>query len=389
MNFLNFFSGIVTVEVKTAYMERLLNLCKDNIDLIKITRRDLDLIELKMSYTDFLRLSKIIDKNKYLYKITEKKGAPFILWRIKTRYGLFLGLILCVLVFYNVNTRIFAINIDGTYKTAKILDILEENDVKIGTKIQEIDSRAIPKKITLEHNEIMWISLNVIGNTLNVEVKERGAPADIIDLSAPSDIIADKAGIIDSISVKSGQKNIDVGQTFHTGDVLVSAKMANYEYILEPEEIFSHSLADITARVWYNIERVLSNSFYQKNYTGRESFDISIIFGDKYYNLFENSGNDYMFYDKIIDTKEFHLSKYVVFPVKLEISTYKEYERQEIVLNEDESEEILIKNTRKYLVSHIDGAVTDYKSNFTHLNGVISLTYEAETLEKVGIIKKR
>lgn len=389
MSIIGFLGGTITLEVKTAYSERFLNLCaKNNINLLKIKRLDIDILLIKLSIFDYKKLLKITDNTKYIYKIKLKKGIPFTIFNIRKRYALFLGFILIFFIIYNVNSRVFVIDIEGTRKTAEMSDILSDYGINIGMNIYDVDTRNIPQKIMLEYPDILWCAINIKGNTLTFEVTKRSERLDIVDMTKPCDIIADKAGLIDSISVKYGEKIVGVGQTFAKGDVLVSSKVTHYPQVEEYNQLYVGSIADIYARVWYDVVRLMPKETYEKVYTGNEYTEYFIETPKSSYILYENSGNSYAFYDKIKDTKEFNLSEYVEFPLKIVSYTYKEYEvvSKELVITD--MIELLEQNTRQSIVSNIEGSITDFLTVDTSNQSVLRILYHCETLEKIGIKKQ-
>lgn len=374
------------IEVKGSYLERFFNICAHNeIKLWAVIRRDIDLVELKLSLSDYKRLLSIVEKTKCRVKLIDKKGIPFCLFTIRKRYALVAGFAVLGLVFYVLTSFLFEINITGTENTALVHKALKDNGIKIGTKLSEINANYIQNEIILNYEEFLWIAINLKGNVANVEVLEREKMPIIVEKDTACDIIANKSGIIDSIDVLSGEKMVYTGQTFTAGDVLVSSEMIGYPQIDDPQIRLVHSLADIKATVWYDTQVNIQSEIYTKNYTGRSKTHYSIIFGKKVVNLYKNTSISYPFYDKIVDIKKIVLSDSVTIPIYLKVEKYIEYEPEISVINPEKASEIMSNNLKINLYSHIDGDIIDTDFSTTVADKIITLTAKIETLEKVGI----
>ena len=91
----NFFKGYVIIKVKGLTLERFLNLAATNdIYLWDIRRIDYTELEMKATIEGFRALKEIVNKVGCRVEIVEKKGLPFLLYRIKNRKALGIGFIL-------------------------------------------------------------------------------------------------------------------------------------------------------------------------------------------------------------------------------------------------------------------------------------------------------
>jgi hypothetical protein len=105
----------------------------------------------------------------------------------------------------------------------------------------------------IKRNDLAFITIKFDGVNANVEIIEKVLKPEIIPKNEPSNIIADKTGIISQINVLSGVKKVNVGDTVVEGDVLVEGIM---EMTKKPEKTqYVHSQAEIKARIWYEEEQ--------------------------------------------------------------------------------------------------------------------------------------
>lgn len=388
MIYFNKITGKVLIELKSAYIERFINICtKENVQILSVHYVELGVAHLSINFIDYPKIKNIAKDSKYQCKIIKKEGLSFKLFKKRKRFGLMIGLFCIAIVYIEASSRLVGIEINGTSNEVEIYNILASKNIEIGMKVEEIATRTLPSEMILENENILWCALNVKGNTLTVEVAMREPTPEIYDRFEVADIIAEKSGVIDSINVKFGEALVNVGESFDIGDPLVSANALQFPQIEDYKELFVQSLADIYARFSYEFERILPQNFYEKNYTGREKTCISLIFQKKSYNLFKNSGNLYTFYDKIVEVKTFNLSKYIEFPFSLQIEKYKEYEKTPI--NLQENYEILNENAKKYVVSNNNCAILNENFAKTSNSEFVRILYKCETLERVGTLIKR
>ena len=387
---LNYSKGILKISVTGSYMERFFNLCAmNNINIWNISRVDLGEIHLNILVGDYRRLRKIIDNSKCSSKIISKNGLPSAILKVKKRYALILGFFVCFLVQYMLTNYLFDINITGTENTAVIYDMLCENDIKIGSKISDIDVKMAQNDIMAQNEDLLWISINLKGNMANVEVSKRYPLPEIIPKDIPCDIVAEKTGMIDSIDVLAGQKIIDVGHTFIVGDVLVSAEPQSFPQVVDISPRLVHSIANIKATIWYDLNRVLPKEISVKNYTGREKTRYTIIFGKKAINLFKNTGNPYTFYDKIVDTNKIKLSSSVTIPIYLKTERYIEYTNEVALITDELGFNLLESNLLDTISRNINGDIINTQIVKNSNDKTISVDISLETLEDIGVKQQR
>lgn len=386
LNALNFFRGTLKIKITGSYIERFFNICsKNDITLWNIKQIDLDEIHCNILIRDYKKLVKIINNTKCSANVLQKKGFMHILNRSKTRYVLFLGIVLTFCFYYVLTSFIWQINIEGTDKTALVFEAIENQGITIGTKTSDINMKQSQNNILTEYEEFLWLSLNVKGNSLNISVEERDDTPKVVDKNSPCDIVAEKSGQILSIDVLMGEKAIEVGETFTYGDLLVSSEMLTYSTSEDAQNRFVHSIANIKAKIWYNFESILVRNINQKVYTGNQIKKYYLVFLNNAINLHKNSSNPYMFYDKIIETKEVSLSDTVDIPVKLVIETYIEYEIIPSLLNEDYGVNLLSQNLQGDILKNIDGDILQTINEQTVEDEYIKIISEVTTLENIGI----
>ena len=83
---LNYILGYVRITVEGYYIERFINICRNNKIIIWNLKRDKSVrLNLNIGIKDFKKIKKIAKKTKCKVKIIKKKGLPFLFNRYKKR----------------------------------------------------------------------------------------------------------------------------------------------------------------------------------------------------------------------------------------------------------------------------------------------------------------
>ena len=96
---LSYLLGYLRVSVEGYYIERFINICKNNKITVWNLKRDKDIhLYLNVRIREFKELCKIARKTRCKIKIKDKKGVPFIVHKYKKRKIFFILLILVAIL---------------------------------------------------------------------------------------------------------------------------------------------------------------------------------------------------------------------------------------------------------------------------------------------------
>src|SRR5690554_3884232 len=113
----NFLRGYVIIRVEGLTLERFLNLAATNdIYLWDINRVDYAILEMKATIEGFRALKEVIKKVGCRVEIVEKRGLPFILYRLKYRKMLGFGFIVFFILIIFLSSIVWDIDINGNQK---------------------------------------------------------------------------------------------------------------------------------------------------------------------------------------------------------------------------------------------------------------------------------
>ena len=247
---LNYIIGFVNIKVESYFLERFLNICiSKKIFLWNIKRKKSTLLYANINIKDYKKLKGIIRKTKSRVKIEDKKGLPFLLHKYRKR-KIFLGFFVIVLIGLIVTSNyIWNIEVTGNTEISreKIIQVLNENGLKIGSRKNKIDTNLLINNVRLQRDDIAWLGISIKGTNAIIEIKETDKAPEIINESEYCNIVSNKNASIVKINVQNGTAAVGVGDIVKEGDVLVSGHMeGKYTGIR-----YVHSSADVEAKVWY------------------------------------------------------------------------------------------------------------------------------------------
>ena len=380
--------GFLKISVKGYYIERFINICKNNkITIWNLKRKDSVELNLNVRIKEFKEICKIAKKTGCKIKIKNKKGIPFLLHKYKKRKIFFILLILLVLIIGLSSCFVWNVEIkeENGYELENIREDIEKAGLKSGVFKGKINTKEIINKIRLERKDIAWMGIELKGTNAIVKLVKSDEKPDIINEDEYCNIISDKEGIITKISVQNGTANVKVGDTVKKGDILVNGwmegKFTGIRYV--------HSLAEIEAKVWYTESVKIPYNVTETKYTGNEEEKYGIKFNNFQIN-FTKKYSKFKIYDTIETENKIKLFSDFYLPISIVKTTYKEQEKIEKTYSVEEAKNIGIKQLEEKLDGKIENKNNIVNKNintYEQADGVlVYVTYEV--LENIGTNEK-
>ena len=123
----NYIIGYIRVSIEGYYIERFINICRNNkITIWNLKRNKNVRLELNIATRDLRKIAKIAKQTKCKMKILNKKGLPFLFNKYKKR-KMFLMALMLIIILLAVSSN-FIWNID----------VIEENNEQIENIYQDI-----------------------------------------------------------------------------------------------------------------------------------------------------------------------------------------------------------------------------------------------------------
>lgn len=249
--------GYVKIRLESPMPERFLSLCVQNgINICNLKHCGL-YYELEVSVSDFFRLKQFLKKTGSRLHIREKHGFPFWLNRNRKRKAFFLGIAVSLFLLYLCSLFVWDIRIEGNlyYSDETIREMLKELNVKDGMLKNRLDCQSIAAAVRKEFPGIVWVSAQLEGTCLILELKENQdsyrQESDPSDLDAWN-LIAQKDGTVVSMITRLGMPLVKEGQEVCAGDILVSGEVEilNNDQIVQRYD-YVKADADILLRTEY------------------------------------------------------------------------------------------------------------------------------------------
>lgn len=280
---------------------------------------------LDVSYDDYLYISR-----RYKCHIVKYYGKKNIVNMYENNKYVLLSLIISFMLLFLLCNTIFDIKINSDNKD--IINIinnsLSDNGIGVYKRKVSFDKLNSIKNKILEDNKdtLEWIEIREKGCIYYIDVTPRVKSNNNADNSLPSDIVAEKDGVIKHIVVHRGSKVIDNGDYVKKGDILISGNIIKNENVIDKV----HSEGVIYAETWKTVN--ISIPFKRIDYVYKKTINHYYldIFGHK----FTISGKYDS--DNTINKKSIVLDKPYLF-FKLYKEEKKIYDYNEVILNKEEA----------------------------------------------------
>lgn len=281
--FLHFWYGTLLVRLEGYSPERFLNLCSAN----QIELWDLQYVDhgyqFHMTVRSYRKLKPLVKKTKVKLLLLNKFGLPFFLYRNRKRKLLFVGIAAFFVILQLMSLYIWDIHFEGNRKyTDDILqDFLTGQEIRYGMRKSLIDCDQLEDEIRSVFPDIIWVSARVTGTRLWIQVKENEVVFEIPEQSQePQDLIAEKAGTITSMIVRSGKAQVKIGDAVEKGQVLVSSAIPITNDAGEVVVVhYVRADADIYARTEYQYVKEVSGTEEMLSETGRHRRGLRLRIG--------------------------------------------------------------------------------------------------------------
>ena len=305
--------------------------------LLKLNRLNVDIrnIVYESEYLKFQILDKDLKKVKkylisYPIEIIDETGIYKLKKELKKNNLLITGIIFASIIFLLLSNIIVEINIiheDSTLRELISESLKEQGVTPLSFKKSYDEYEQIIENIKNEYKDkIEWIEIDVEGMVINIRVEERIINNYEKDYST-CHIVANKSGIIKSITTEKGVSEVSINDYVKKGDILINGE------IKLNEEVKSSVCASgsVYAEVWYNVSASIPMSEEKLKDTGKMRYNIMIKKGSKERVILKSRVGDTKRVENILLFKIFGYEVYLQkeYEVEKEIYTYTEEEALE------------------------------------------------------------
>lgn len=376
--------GQVRIRVECAFPERVLNLCSArNLAFWDLVWESPTAFTCRLSRQDLRVLRRAAEKLECTIDVLRQEGAPYFLHRFRHRTALAAGLVACGLGLFLGSFFIWDFEIEGneTVPDTAILRALETCGVTRGTFGLAIDGEDLRNHVLLELPRLSWLSVNVSGCRAHVQVRERIDAPLLLNESAPTNVVARRAGLVLKVEALDGVKCVLPGTAVTEGQLLISG-------VEDTETFGARTVAGrgtVTARTWYALTTAVPLTAAKKQYTGKETTCPAVVLGTRRIKFFPNSSIEDTKYDKI--TKKYACTLFgIPLPVTLVVETCRFYETvpesRDAAAAERDAEAVLTEYLHALTAPY--GTVKSTLCTARRQGDILHVTLTAECEEEIG-----
>lgn len=370
LELIRYCKSYVRVHIKGYSPERFLNLCHVHKIPIWDVKREGGFYEFNTSIAGFYRMRPLVHKTGVKIRILEKHGLRFWIFGHRKRKMFFGGFFVCAVLLWIMSQFIWNIHIEGniSHSTEEVLFYLEELEVFHGCRKQTVSCGNIEKKIRNQFPEFLWVSVQMKGTRIFVQIKENEDPDIVSEIQEteyePSSIVALESGKVTSMIVRTGTPLVSVGDQVEKGQILVAGY---YAIENDAKEVIRYEPVEADGDIWIQSDLVykekISAEYEKKIKTGKRKKTYGIYVLGKEFSW--NQKIKYEHYEMKETKKTIKLTENFYLPVSWKKILYEEYETEKAVYSKDAVEKIFWQHLLKKYENILEKGVQITGKNVT------------------------
>lgn len=247
---LRLLKGYIEFTAEGGFPERFINLCKIRGISLWGVKNDGVKVTAFTTEQEFKELEAPAENSGMTLKIIKSHGLKSFSKRHKWRCGAVFGIAMAFLFWFFMSGFIWEIEIletDGV-NVESFTESLADLGVKIGARKSEIDIIQVQNQLMNEYEELLWVSLNIFGGKVQVEMSSFKEQKEITDTKTPVNIVASKKGEIVLVKGYNGVNTVKEGDNVTEGTLLISGVVKNFD----GTEYFTHAKGQVFAKTKNN-----------------------------------------------------------------------------------------------------------------------------------------
>ena len=384
----NYIIGYIRISIEGYYIERFINICRNNKIAIWKLKRDKNVkLELNVGIRDLRKLKKILKQTQCKMKILRKRGLPFLFNKYRKRKIFFAFLLLIIILLAITSNFVWNVEviIEENEQMDNIYQDVVNNGLSIGKLKSQINTKEIINKVRLDRDDIAWMGIELKGTNAIVKLVKATAKPEIVDESDYCSIVSDKQGIITKINAQNGTIAAKVGDTVNIGTPLINGWMeGKYTGIR-----YVHAKGEIEAKVWHTKRKIIPYNTTERKETGELEEKYKIKINNFEINLSKRLSK-FEIYDTIDTEKKIKIFSDFYLPISLVKITNKEIQEEQKTYTIEEAKNIGIQELQEELDNEIEDKekiVNKIINTYEKEDGIeVYITYEV--LENIGTNEK-
>lgn len=197
--------------------------------------------------TDFQEAYRICRHHHVKFRIVERRGLPFLGQRLLHRKAFLLGSVLFVCIIYGLSATVWRIDIVGVTDHESQMEIrnaARSVGLFVGQRTSKLtDLATMQRAILAKTPNFVWIGLHQQGSVSQIQAIPKVEGVKKIP-EVPQNIVADRPGVVQTVTVTRGRAVIKAPTYVKPGQVLISG-------ILSEGEPNVPAAGRVMAEVWY------------------------------------------------------------------------------------------------------------------------------------------
>jgi len=377
--------GYVTITVKGFSAERFVNMAAFRGVPLREVAREGASVTMKAAGGSEDILFACAEKTGCTVEILSYGGLPVILNRFRKKQAWSFGLLLFAAGLYVLSSFVWTVRVEGNERMAEkdILSACEEMGLRPAAWKKNVDTAAVTKGLLTQFSELSWVSVGIHGTDAVIRLAETIEKAEMVDRVTPCDVVAAQDGVIVSVTAERGTPLVQAGDVVQKGDVLISSELPVGAEGEEQYTDYTAAEGAVTARIWQRLTEEMTFRYEEKQYSGVEEKNGSILFSEKELDIIHPDGagkwEKTMLSEQPLMLGDFRL------PLSLKREIWKEYEivEKERTLEETKSllEEKLRKKTENLLSPY--GKIENIEIRFEEYADSVRAEAEATLLDRI------
>ena len=257
-----FFPDYSEISVEGSDAEAAVNrISEAGIPLRNIRMADNMTVKMTIRTADLEKVEKLLSQS-FRTEVLRSAGYLPMVRRLLRRKGMIAGVCCFIAVLFFQQSFIAEMRIEGNtgIPEEELSAVLQESGLFVGCSKSSVDETKIKNSLYASFPELTWAGIEIRGALAVVEVAKEDRMPDITDLTSdePCDIVAEKAGYIEKITVRQGTPAVKPGDYVEAGDVLISSVMkannTTYDESRDDTVRLVHAAGDVEAVVVYKLE---------------------------------------------------------------------------------------------------------------------------------------
>ncbi len=194
------------------------------VELRNIEKTDALTFRFEIRKADLYKLRRLAQRRGETVRVRSTMGLYRTLLHLKRRPVLLFGAALLLAVSLLLPGKILFVRTQGneTIPTRLLLEKAAQCGVCMGASGREIRSERVKNRLLSEIPQLQWVGVNIYGCVAVVSVRERTPEAETEEVSGVTSLVAERDGVISSITVTQGTALCRAGEAVVAGQTLIS-----------------------------------------------------------------------------------------------------------------------------------------------------------------------